>query len=426
MSVQTRSDAVCVEVAGPFASERTASPTRNLLRLRAEATERALRTWATVDLPGLNVAVLEGTATVADFVAATRPLIGALNELGPATLARLPIELARRILQLLGFIACSVEHHVQALGAEPGAGLDLLGGLEDGLAAAAIAAALPPTLGYGGYWTENVNDMPVTFTGDPQESYFRRMVVEVNDAQSEAAAALRPIARGQVPVASLEAVDRLREAADCEKRVHAAYASFRTRGAGGNENFSISFFTYKMRLFLVSFPVHGETFHGPNAANIAAQAALDYVSGIVEPFYVTHVQERMRYMTPNDRAQVISDMAAPSVLDRLLDELELTPEQIGAGALADRLRTRPELGLVLQAFAEFKRNAGSAAGAHWGLIVEYLRKGGEGASGHTMTVDPGHGTGGRSHADTEAVMRMRQREPVSTSLVSALRSLGGR
>ena len=37
-------------------------------------------------------------------------------------------------------------------------------------------------------------------------------------------------------------------------------------------------------------------------------------------------------------------------------------------------------------------------------------------------VAPSHGTGGRTHRETQDVMRMRQREPVSTTLVSTLKT----
>jgi hypothetical protein len=94
-------------------------------------------------------------------------------------------------------------------------------------------------------------------------------------------------------------------------------------------------------------------------------------------------------------------------------------------ALTRRVLETPEARAALAAFGRFKHAAGGASGAHFGLIMHYLQR----ATDHAapdVPVDPSHGTGGRTHAETQDVMRMRQREPVSTTLVSTLKRLGGR
>jgi hypothetical protein len=392
---------------------------------RVREWERVARLWAVEALPRLNMGILAGTSSIDDLVRESRGVLARLDGLGLDALATAPRPLARRCLGVLGFMALSLERHTQAAGAAPGIGLARAPSLEDALALAGMAAELPPTLGYAGYWLENGGATPLTFTGDPQERFFRNMVVAVNDAHSRAVDLLRPIASGLVSVVSDEAVWRLTVAAEAQDDVHECYRRFRPLGATAREDFTVGYFRDVMRTFLVMVPVHGSTLHGPNAANIAAQASLDYVIGIVQPFYRRHVEERMRYMSPEERAQVTADMRNSSVLDRILDVLRLTHADVltlPIGDLTRRVRATPEAHEPLVAFSRFKQIAGSAAGAHFGLIVHYLQRG-PGGAGTTAPVAPSHGTGGRPHRETQDVMRMRQREPVSTTLASALRRL---
>ena len=372
------------------------------------------------------MAIVAGTSPVDALFREAQPILGHLDDVGVDALATVPRPLARRCLEVLGFIALSIERHTQAAGCAPGVGLARAPSLEDALAFAGIAAELPPTLGYTGYWLDNDGAAPLTFTGDSQERFFRQMVVEVNDAHSRAVNLLRPVASGELSVASDEAVRRLTAAAQAEEGVHECYRRFRPTGPRAREAFSVAYFRDVMRTFLVMVPVHGITLHGPNAANIAAQASLDYVVGIVEPFYRRHVGERMRYMSPEERAQVAADMRNPSVLDRILDVLELTHADVltlPISYLTRRVRDTPEARAPLAAFSRLKHAAASASGAHFGLIVHYLQRGTESVAAN-VPVAPSHGTGGRTHQETQDVMRMRQREPVSTTLVSILKHLG--
>jgi Domain of unknown function (DUF1864) len=405
--------------------EARLSDPRRVAEERIRTWEVRARAWAVEALPRLNRSISEDRAAVSDFVSEAQDAVFAhLAESDIDSLARCSRSQARRCLELLGFIACSIERHTQAHGLAPGAGLAQLPALEDALGNSGMAAELPPTLGYAGYWLDNSGTHPLTFTGDPQERFFREMVVRVNDLHSRAAALVRPIARGEIAVDSAEAVRRLLEAAEAEDQVHDCYRSFRPVGPAAREKFTVPFFTYVMRSFLVAFPVHGRTFHGPNAANISAQASLDYLGGIVEPFYRHHVEERMSYMSLEERLIVVEDMRTPSVLERLLDAVGLAPADVltlSKTQISRKIAERRQVVSALTAFGEFKRAAGGAAGAHFGLIVHFLQR--EPKAGATSTpVAPSHGTGGRSHDETKQVMRMRQREPTSTALLAAVKS----
>jgi hypothetical protein len=150
---------------------------------------------------------------------------------------------------------------------------------------------------------------------------------------------------------------------------------------------------------------------------------LDCMIGIVSDDYIKHVQERMRYMAPEEREAVLDAIRSPSVLDRILEELSLTREDVlgmPAEALAARLQTAPEMRRTLQAFRDFKEAAAAASGAHYGLIIEYLVKSENGTCGRRV-VDPTRGTGGRTHAETKRVQEMRARHPVAHEICVATR-----
>lgn len=379
----------------------------------------ALRAWVLHELPRLNVALDAGTMPVTDFAQHARSALATIRPEDTLTLARLPRTAGCELLHLVGFLACSIEHHTQQAGREPGEGLALVPGLEDALAALSVAAKLPPNLGLHGYWLANRDAEPLSFTGDDQERFFRRMVVEINELHERTAALLRPLTSGRVALTDPAAAKALERAAALQGEVHECYRGFRVRGARDQFQMTIAFFRDVMRTYLVSFPVHGTTWHGPNAANVAAQASVDFLIGIVVPEYVSHVSERMNYLTDEERDQVREDLRAASVLARLLAALGLKAadvETMDEAALGAVLAHHPDLADTLRAFARFERAAGGASGAHFGLILTYLGKGDATADGTQRAVDAGHGTGGRTHEQTKRVMEMRNRHPVARKL----------
>jgi hypothetical protein len=131
----------------------------------------------------------------------------------------------------------------------------------------------------------------------------------------------------------------------------------------------------------------------------------------------------MRYMAPEERQALLDAMRSPSVLDRLLEETSLTPEDVlatPADTLAARLQETPEMCRTLHAFRDFKEAAAAASGAHFGLIVEYLVRSEDGTGGR-RAVDPGQGTGGRTHAETKRVQEMRAKHAVAHKICVATR-----
>jgi Domain of unknown function (DUF1864) len=383
----------------------------------------AVEDWMVDGLPHWNNRLLGGTASVHDFAGDLRGRLKPVLEVALLDLARTERERAREALTLLAFCACSIERATQTAGDEPGEGVKLVPGLADAMTALAVSAEMPPNLSVAGYWTANRRARWLSFTGDPQERFFRDMVGAIC-AEHAIAVEYLEILR-HVRLTSSLARDLLRAAAETQRKVKRSYARFRNTGEREME-MTIDFFKNVMRTFLVAFPVNGVVWQSANAANVVEQALLDFAIGIVDDEYVKHVHERMRYMTPEERQALLGAMRSPSLLDRILDEIALTPQDVVAApvdALAARLRANPELCRTLEAFRDFKETAAAASGAHFGLIVEYLVRSEDGSGGR-RAVDPGHGTGGRTHDETKRVQEMRAKHPVAHKICLAARLAG--
>jgi hypothetical protein len=330
-------------------------------------------------------------------------------------MATLPTSQARELLHVLGFVACSIEFFTQEAGHEPGVGVKMIDGLEDAMSALSVSAMLPPNLGLHGYWLANPEAQPLSFTSNPGEAFFRAGVVRINLLHELCVGMLSPLGSGEIPLDAPEAAGALRAAAELQNRVHEVYDTFRDEN-----NITIEFFRSVMRRFLVKFPVHGVEFHSANAANICSQAKLDFVIGTTADFYISHVAERMRYMTPEERSELIERMRAPSILDQVLRRLGITAAEVTAPEAVQRVVGKhPELRSALLGFRQLERAAGGAAGAHFGLISRFLIK--PDLDDGLSSVKASHGTGGRSHEETKAVATMRNRHEIARPLSDAIR-----
>ena len=381
----------------------------------------AVEDWLVDGLPGWNNRLLDDTAPVRAFADELRGRLNPILKIGLLELARADRDRAREALALLAFSACSLERATQTAGQDPGEGVALVPGLADAMTALAISAQMPPNLSAAGYWTANTRERWISFTGDPQERFFRDMVNAICVQHAIAIEYLEILEH--VRLTSTLAADLLRAAAEAQKQVKRFYTRFRNSADRRNLEMTIDFFKNVMRTFLVAFPVNGVSWQSANAANVFEQALLDFMIGIVDDEYVKHVQERMRYMAPEEQQAILDALRSPSVLERILEELSLTPREVvalPAEALATRLRADPEMCRTLEAFREFKEAAASASGAHFGLIVEYLVKSEDGSGGR-RAVDPAHGTGGRTHDETKRVQEMRAKHPVAHKLCVAAR-----
>ena len=206
---------------------------------------------------------------------------------------------ARKLIQLAGFLVSSVERHFQAAGAAPGSGLSRLPGVDHMLRELARVAQHPPRDSHYTYWLWNTGgDKPLTFTGDPQEVFFQRAVCVTDWLHNASCDAVRPICQGYIPVASNDAATALHQAAQNTVTLHRHFQAFMEKDAVEPTRRSMEpwFFMTRMRTYLPTYPIQGESWGGVNAANLAAQMQIDYLIGTIDEKYTDIVQGRRRYL----------------------------------------------------------------------------------------------------------------------------------
>lgn len=378
------------------------------------------------ELPRLNSAIEAGTADPKALVIRLRPLLGAIRRemvTSPVPLNRKP---ARKLLQLLGFAISSVERHVQATGERPGVGKDMLGPLDDLLIALGRIGEHPPRDTDTTYWYLN-RDCRLSFTGDSQEAHFNRVVNLQRQVQGNACSLLRPICDRVIEAHSPDGVQSMLEAAEELQRLIAGYRSF-IKPADGGYSFSPDFFMTRMRTYLVGYPVGGELWSGPNAANLAANMSLDYLTGVTAPWYAEVVLSRWRYLVKEDQNELIIDMARSSVTDQVAQALELSSDailKVGHQDLARYIATQPAgIQRMLTAFAALVDPVVHATGIHFRLIHEYLIQNAKKLTDKeydALPIKPTKGTGEMAHGKTRQIMDMRRKHPIVSKLLAAIR-----
>ncbi len=381
-----------------------------------------LEIWVRNTLPLLNNRIEAHQQSPTDLIVALQPWIKkAKDHLATGEPNRAD---ARRALQLLGFCVGSVERHLQSQHCVPGEGVAQLSPLDTIVSHLASLADHPPRDSHYTYWLWNTNPKPLTFTGNPQEMFFNKVVNFTNEAFIGICDALRPVAVGTLPVAG--ACDALEFAAAQMAAVHEQFKSFMYRSApDGQRNMEPMFFMLQMRTYLPTYPIQGVDWAGVNAANLTSQMQLDYLIGTVLPDYSDVIQGRMRYLTSEDRKALEADMVLPSFTVRLMEQLgfdEPTVEASTENSLAGQMASHP-LSSVYRAYAKLVETVGHASAMHRALIRNYLEVPAEKldeAQREAMAVDPSQGTGGKKHSDTEKIMQMRREHPVAAKLARSI------
>jgi hypothetical protein len=140
-----------------------------------------------------------------------------------------------------------------------------------------------------------------------------------------------------------------------------------------------------------------------------------------------HPPRDSHYLTPEDWHALEADMTLPSVADVLLQQLELTPQEVitcNSHALEAHIaRQSPELQASLVAYADLFHAAGKLTAMHWALIQNYLIKPAaklSQAERARLPVPPDHGTGGQSPEETKAIRDMRREHPVLKKLIDGI------
>ncbi|HLJ89686.1 MAG TPA: hypothetical protein VKZ53_22945 [Candidatus Angelobacter sp.] len=384
---------------------------------------QALQNWIQAELGALNTAI-EAGRPIEQFFSAVQPWVASFREAIQPAIHELDQHDARVAIQLITFIVNSAERHFQALRMPPGLALQQFGSLEGLLVQLGARAEHPPVATHYTYWLWN--SVPLLFTGDPQEIHFHRVVNATHNLHNYSRILLRPICEGNVDVTSPEAMCAIRQTTENMKELCRHFNSL-TEMNGSSWVFQPAFFMKRMRTYLVSYPVCRVDWSGVNAANLAAQMAIDYMVGITTEKYRTTVHERLRYLTAEDRIGLEQDMMMPSLTDRILKKMNLNLcrlETLTRSSLGELLLHQPvDVLNSLVALEGLIAAAGRLTSIHWRLIVDYLVKPASQLTPEelaNLSVCPLNGTGNMSHSETMAIRDMRRKHPQIGKLCEAV------
>jgi hypothetical protein len=397
-----------------------------------QMTMRDFRKWVKNELPRWNNNIIEKRKNVDEFIAEVRPWARVVIQQFGADETAVNLWQARQAIQLLGFTVCSAERHFQALGFPAGSGLASLPGVEELLFRLSKIGKTPPVLSHYGYWLENLGKQRLSFTGDPQELVFNTVVVNTDRLYNATLDPLRQICTGKLEISSPRAVRALQYTKMNLEEAHEEFKRFMEKNPyDGKRAMEPIFFLMNMRLYLVKIPVYGEPWAGVNAANMASQMQLDYLLGCVYPWYEGVVASRWKYMTKEDQEDLEKDKNTPSVFQRILEPLGLTPETILTVSTEQIQATLseqpPNYFVALLMFLNAVGELGRLSAYHWQLIQTYIVKIAKSLSTEQkagMPVNPDLGTSGvMTHEETFKIGEMRWQHQGIEKLASCLPGL---
>jgi Domain of unknown function (DUF1864) len=380
-------------------------------------------------LPTLNN-ITSGGGSETPLLIAYRPII---EEMAVAVreAASIDRDTARKLVDVIDVVAGSVERHAQGRGDRSGVAKNQLGPVDELFAKLFVLADLPyPRGNHITYWGVLFEGDQLTYTGTPGEVSFGDAVRGLDrDQRANALETLAPIINGEVAICSVEGLERIRAAIERENDIRERLLKLWRHEGTGDRHLEVRTFTVEMRTGLVAYKV-GDTFYeGPNAANVAGQVLFDLAFGIYDAQYREQVVvERMRHMDSVDRKLVEEALGRPtSLMSRALDEVPLTALELASYSpvlVANHLARVPERTLhMLDAIVELAAASGRIWGTHQSQIVTYLEKADRAIPAEelaALAVPPTRGVGGRSHGQTEALMRMRARDGVIKGLKDGL------
>ena len=193
----------------------------------------------------------------------------------------------------------------------------------------------------------------------------------------------------------------------------------------------------RLRTYLLEYPVDGVTLTGPNAANIASQVSVDFLTGFgSRAYYEQWALKRMKHMTPEDAFQVEMDAQQTDPLSALVLGALVLPEDLFVTmedyqVAAQIVGQGPKARSAITAFAGFAREQIRLSGIHWSLLKSHLINPGQALTAEEaakMPVQHDRGTGKTGHEATHGIFMMRHEHPVISKLVRAVALLpeGGR
>jgi Domain of unknown function (DUF1864) len=240
--------------------------------------------WVRNNIPDINSAVLEKRIDIHQLLRIIEPPVQKIYKAifsREGELVGVPTKSqARKIIQILGFLISSVGRHFQSQGNGPGTGISYMREVEPICDYLSKCAEHPPRDTSYTYWMWNNEDNPITFTNNPQEKIFNRVVNATNDIFTVTCDYLRVICTQEVSIDSPEAVSMLNLATQQLERAKQLFISLMKYNfqSQNQRNLEPHFFMTELRTYLVHYPINGIMWQAVNAGNIASQMQLDYLN----------------------------------------------------------------------------------------------------------------------------------------------------
>lgn len=333
----------------------------------------------------------------------------------------------RKLLQAIGFLVSSLERACRMSDLPNGTCFDLLPlGVEAFMIRLGQKTGLPPRDSHITYWLENQDIEPITFTGDDQERFFLKRVLETQRLTEASNQLLRPICDRGFGKDLYEEQKILCAVSENIHELHKQYKRFMgPHPDRTGRNMEPLFFATRFRTYLLSYPLGGVERTGPNAANIQGQPSLDFLLGTSDFNYEITVKNRFGNMSIAEVAALQEDIRRPSLpfwVANLLGEqwhkfAFLSNEEVCRRINALNFDVTPILRELLQVWKLWSR----LSAIHWALIQNYLVKVPiDQEEKKKLVVSPDAGTGNSSHQDTFEIFKMRKESAFYLKLSSAL------
>jgi hypothetical protein len=388
------------------------------------AFERELSTFLHGPLQNLNEDIESGKARTSDFLNAWTPTSELLQAAHPF-IYEMGQPQARELLRRLGFVVSSLEYHLRRNGESLHA-LQLLGGVEEVLINLGKLARHIPRDSHYTVWLWNTGLDSIRFTTDPQEKAFAFAVTETDRLHSDSCMAIREICRAPEIFATPDAVQLLRRGEANTHEICGMYQTFRKPHQAGE--LTPDFFMCRLRTMLLAYEVGGAMHSGPNAANVASQVSLDFLTGFAAPSYFQQwALKRMQHMVPEDYFTVTMDARQTIDLATIcLAHLGISSDvfvSLTESEIAHLIWQQPAcLRSAVAAYAAFAKEQIRLSGIHFSLIKSHLIHAQQRLTPEQqakLPVQPDRGTGHTDHKDTFSIFEMRHNHPVISRLIRA-------
>lgn len=355
--------------------------------------------WLKNEMPDLNGKVLRKEIDLSVLVDRTKEIIARMPKIEEYDLAS-----ARSALQCLGFAISSVERHAQDKGMPAGEALrGLAPGLEDTLIKLGEIAKHSPRDTVYTFALWNPDDETITFTGDDQERLFIDVVKKSFGFTGLAANNVEIVAGNDGLISDENNLALLEQASDYMELLRKQYLRYMEKHASGERALTVDFFLNIFRQYNCTFPINGEDWGAPTAANGHYHWMIDLMVQPVEEGYKNHILGRFRYLTDEDAERLTEIMNKPSLIDKLALELgsdaqklpQMSDEEFSEffnNLSAEGKRAVDTVGKLIEAHA-------SARAMHWTLIENYMIRPEKMNVAKATTVAADRGTSGLTLAE---------------------------